>query len=187
MRSADLKTSLINHFSYLAASASDTALLEMIMARAERSIVEKDKFIVYFEGEDEPLEATPPMADVPAHFPESYKICLRNHQTVTFNGTTLGENEASNIDGYKEELEELGELGKEFAEADKLICPLNADGAYFFIYHPSAKRKDGSPQLYLVYPHDSPDITPLENPEEDVRTSFLCSIANQLGLPIDEE
>jgi hypothetical protein len=182
---SDLKKTLIEHFSYLAQNASDVKLLERIIEKAKRAIVKDDTLLVYFNEEDEPLEATSPMTHIPDHFPESYKVCLRKHQTVSLNGSTLGQNDASNIDGYKEELEELGEMGKEFARSKELVCPFNTDGAYYFIYHPFKKRKDGSPQLYFVIPHDSPEISPMKD-EEDVRTSFLLVIAHQLGLSLDD-
>jgi hypothetical protein len=186
INSDDLRKSLSTHFSYLAEREPDLRLLSQIIAKAERATIQDDSLQVYLKDADKALKARAPMNNIPEHFPESYKVCLRMHQTITFNGSTFGENNASNIDGYKEELEQLGEIAIEFVRSKNLVCPFNTDGTYYFIYHPSKKRKDGTPKLYFVIPHDSPEISPMKNEEEDVRTSFLHTLAHQLGLDVTE-
>jgi hypothetical protein len=194
----NLKKALVDHFSYMAQTEADFKLLRMIMERVEKVVIEdrgKEGFEgehcsmlkIFFKDEEESLDAVPPMINIPDHFPEDYKICLRKHQTVSFNGSTVGEDESSNIDGYLEELGVLGEIGKEFANTEYLICPFNADGTHYLIYHPSKKRKDGSPQLYYVFPHDLPEIKSLKNTEERVGTSFLHTLGYQLGFSFGEE
>jgi hypothetical protein len=180
VNSDDLQKSLINHFSYLMQQDGDERLLEMIMARAVTAQCSKDWLKIFFKDTRDPLIATPPMKNIPEHYPESYKSLLRHHYTVNF-FIKLGEDEGNNIDGYIEEFAEMDELGKEFFRADELISPLNEyGGPHSFIYHPFRKKEDGTPYLYFFYLHP----TEIHLQHRDAGSAFLETVAYALQLPV---
>jgi predicted DNA-binding WGR domain protein len=144
----NLKSALVNHFSFLADTKGFTEVLNEIMELATSARIEKDRLVITFQEDDLVLECSPPDKQKYKNYPASMQRISSFHGQIKCGELIFDAPGQLDLGAYDEEDTVYKLFAGDYNNVKEVIWEMDSNTIWLF--HPTEKNSSGNDALFSV-------------------------------------